>query len=107
MIFKKIDTEFTQFNEESLDDLRETLHKGFTESNGPCGDINKGGDFSFESETVSKRSKGHKSKSSNQKTGKRNRDLHYVIRDLMLALVLCHNVTPTFPKEEDPNYKEF
>ena len=25
----------------------------------------------------------------------------------MLALVLCHNVTPTYPKEDDPSYKEY
>ena len=25
----------------------------------------------------------------------------------MLALVLCHNVTPTYPNEDDPTYKEY
>ena len=26
---------------------------------------------------------------------------------MMLALTLCHNVTPTYPDDKDPSYKEY
>ena len=29
--------------------------------------------------------------------------VHYVVRDLMLSLSLCHNVTPVYPDEDDPD----
>ena len=35
------------------------------------------------------------------------RDQHYVVRDLILALSLCHNVTPVYPDADDPEKKEF
>ena len=37
------------------------------------------------------------------KGGKLNRrDQGYVLRDLITALALCHNVTPVYPNENDP-----
>ena len=38
---------------------------------------------------------------------KYGRDQHFVVRDLILALSLCHNVTPVYPDEADPDKKEF
>lgn len=35
------------------------------------------------------------------------RDQHFIIRDLILALSLCHNVTPTYPDEMNKEYKEY
>lgn len=35
------------------------------------------------------------------------RDLSCVVRDLVLALALCHNVTPTFPDQNDKNNVEY
>ena len=35
------------------------------------------------------------------------RDQHFVVRDLILSLSLCHNVTPVYPDENDPSVKEF
>jgi len=29
------------------------------------------------------------------------------VRDLILSLSLCHNVTPVYPDEDDPQKKEF
>jgi phospholipid-translocating ATPase len=29
------------------------------------------------------------------------------VRDLILALSLCHNVTPTYPDADNPSYKEY
>lgn len=45
-----------------------------------------------------------------QHTGKkkfRKREQKYVVRDMILALCLCHNVTPVYPDENDPTKKEF
>jgi len=39
--------------------------------------------------------------------GFRKRDQRYVVRDLILALCLCHNVTPVYPDENDKTKKEF
>ena len=38
---------------------------------------------------------------------KRRRDQNFVVRDLITALALCHNVTPVYPDENDPTLKEF
>jgi hypothetical protein len=45
-------------------------------------------------------------KKGNKKGGMR-RDLNCVVRDLVLALALCHNVTPTFPDENDKKNVEY
>jgi len=37
----------------------------------------------------------------------RKREQHYVVRDLILALCLCHNVTPVYPDATQPTKKEF
>ena len=42
-----------------------------------------------------------------RRRGRYRRDQHYVVRDLILALSLCHNVTPVYPNADDPNEKEF
>lgn len=34
------------------------------------------------------------------------REQHFIVRDLILALSLCHNVTPVFPDAKDRSYKE-
>lgn len=38
---------------------------------------------------------------------KKRREQHFIVRDLILALALCHNVTPVYPDEQDPGKKEF
>jgi phospholipid-translocating ATPase len=35
------------------------------------------------------------------------RDTTFIVRDLVTALAICHNVTPVYPSDEDPEYKEF
>jgi phospholipid-translocating ATPase len=37
---------------------------------------------------------------------KRRREQHLIIKDIILALSLCHNVTPTYPDEARPDHKE-
>jgi hypothetical protein len=38
---------------------------------------------------------------------KKRREQHFIVRDLILALALCHNVTPVFPDENEPLKKEY
>ena len=95
--------------------MTDLLRNSFIESNGPLGDINNGKDLSMDlpihelghhSDKKKKRHQ-HKISGNNAPKAAKARDLHYIIRDLMLALVLCHNVTPTYPNEDDPTYKEY
>ena len=48
-----------------------------------------------------------KTKRKGRGRGGYGRDQHYVVRDLILALSLCHNVTPVYPDADDPEKKEF
>lgn len=41
-----------------------------------------------------------------RKGGKR-REQHYMVRDMISCLALCHNVTPTYPDPNDPTIREF
>jgi hypothetical protein len=42
-----------------------------------------------------------------KKKGGLRRDLSCVIRDLITALALCHNVTPTYPDEKNKDLVEY
>lgn len=35
------------------------------------------------------------------------RDSSYIVRDMITALAVCHNVTPVYPNAEDPEYREY
>ena len=35
------------------------------------------------------------------------RDSSFIVRDLITALALCHNVTPVYPDMNNPDYREF
>ena len=45
----------------------------------------------------------------NKGTRKNNkrREQHYMVRDLITCLALCHNVTPTYPDPNDQSIREF
>jgi len=42
-----------------------------------------------------------------KKIRNKRREEHYVVRDLMLAISLCHNVTPVYPDNKTTQKKEF
>ena len=43
-----------------------------------------------------------------KKKGRKNRrEQHYMVRDLITCLALCHNVTPTYPDPENPTVRDF
>ena len=46
-------------------------------------------------------------KSAQKKVRGGRREQHYIVRDLFLALSLCHNVTPVYPNADDPTEKDF
>lgn len=37
----------------------------------------------------------------------KRREQHYMVRDLITCLALCHNVTPTYPDPNDPTQRDF
>ena len=45
-----------------------------------------------------------------EKRGRKNqkrREQHYMVRDLVTCLALCHNVTPTYPDPSDPTKRDY
>ena len=97
MIFKKIAMEFALFDEETQGELQTMLQESCAESQGPYGDVQTN-----DQETIN---------TGIQADGKKKRfkkrEQKYVVRDMILALCLCHNVTPVFPDANDPTKKEF
>ena len=39
--------------------------------------------------------------------GNKRREQHYMVRDLVTCLALCHNVTPTYPDPNDSSIRDF
>ena len=50
--------------------------------------------------------KKEETKKTQRKTKKQNREQHFIVRDLILALSLCHNVTPVFNVKDGETTKE-
>jgi len=92
MIFKEIAMEYARFTEEEIDELRNLLNDAHKEALGPLSD------FDIDGHLV------QNNLSSNNKRTKK-REQHNVVKDLMLALNLCHNVTPVYPNSDDPTEK--
>jgi phospholipid-translocating ATPase len=126
MIFKKIAMEHAQFTEETIADLKEMLIKSCRASSGPCGDVDAAnhqegqqifpqinavaGHLKMKQKKLKKAAAPPmqpQAQISSEKGRKKRKDQHFIIRDLILALSLCHNVTPVYPDEADPLKKEF
>jgi phospholipid-translocating ATPase len=75
------------------------LDENCQKHNGPMGDY----EIASSAIPMSARNNNGKVKS---KKGNR-REQHYVVRDLVTCLALCHNVTPTYPDRDDPTVREF
>ena len=106
MIFKKLNMEYASFDLENLPDLRKMLNDNCQERRdcGPMADVVERfgggeGESSF-------RSSVNAEKKTRKKGGMR-REQNCVVRDFVTALALCHNVTPTFPDENDKTTVEF
>mmetsp|Transcript_10724 Transcript_10724/g.13382 ORF Transcript_10724/g.13382 Transcript_10724/m.13382 type:complete len:224 (-) Transcript_10724:1766-2437(-) len=104
MIFKKISMEFAQYGEDDLDDMKKQLLESCRHGQGPYGEVrhmNSTGDDDEDSIQVAPRKRKGRGR------GGFGREHHFVVRDLILALSLCHNVTPVYPDADDPTKKEF
>jgi len=101
MIFKRLSTEYAQFTEDSITDIKDLLEQGCREGNGPSIELAQNIKFNQSPATSHNPNMG-----SAQGPKKKRREQHLIIKDLILALSLCHNVTPTFPRPEDPEHKE-
>lgn len=103
MIFKKISMEFAQYGEEDIDDMKKQLLESTRYSQGPYGEIRNKNEEHEESGDVMMPS----SRRRGRRLGGFGREQHFVVRDLILALSLCHNVTPVYPDADDQTKKEF
>jgi len=104
MIFKKLNMEFAAFETDSMPDLKAMLVDNCSQRSdaGPMADLVGKTDEMVTDRAVSA-AKGGKGK----KKGGLRRDQSCVVRDLVTALALCHNVTPTFPNPEKPKLVEY
>jgi len=98
MVFKKLALEFSVFGEEDLQDMEDILTASCSESQGPMGDMTLMEQGILSSEEHVKKQKTMR---------KKRREEHYVMRDLVLALSLCNNVTPVYPDSNNAHKKEF
>lgn len=92
--------EFAQFDCDSKEELKNLLIESCNESQGPYGDIEIFNEH--EHKHLAHSPDGAQEQKQEKKRGFKRREQKYVVRDLILALCLCHNVTPVFPDENDP-----
>lgn len=94
----------SKFNvfQDNLPDLKAMLDDNCQKFEGPAGDLAIRSKANQESQNP----KNPLQKSNNNKRGK-SRDQNFIVRDLITALALCHNVTPTYPDPSDPSIRDF
>jgi phospholipid-translocating ATPase len=76
------------------------LDENCQKHNGPMGD------YEIASSAIPMSGRNNNGGKGKSKKGNR-REQHYVVRDLVTCLALCHNVTPTYPDPDDPTVREF
>jgi len=102
MIFKKLATQYAYYNEDTFPELRTLLGTSLDNGHAPCGDVDTSqGEHPVSPEKTLKKKKGH-----HEGKKKMMRAPEFLVRDIFLALALCHNVTPTYPDEFDKSLKE-
>lgn len=108
MIFKKLNLEYAAFDTETLPELRNMLVENCLQRKdaGPMSDL-VGLQSDPSSSPEKKTNFDSEDKPVKRKKGGLRRDQSCVIRDLVTALALCHNVTPTFPNPENKNVVEY
>lgn len=84
MIFKKLSLEQIQFSHEKRGEIAKYLKKNCERGLGPLLDINP----SF----IDSKKKRNETESKRRS----RRDKEYIVRDLITAMVICHNVTPFY-----------
>lgn len=104
MIFKKISMEFAQYGEDDIPEMKSQLETSCKLSKGPYGETSTLQGPVNDNDSIDKLNNSQKPR---RRRGRYGRDQHYVVRDLILSLSLCHNVTPVYPNGDDPDEKEF
>ena len=109
-----------------MEDLKRTLKESCEASSGPVGDLdnsleNTSSHFRINESLYSSSAlapglsinkgraeieAGIKRLTKGKTLKKHVREQHFIVRDLILALSLCHNVTPVFPDPHDKQKKE-
>lgn len=123
MIFKKMSMEWAQFDLDSLGDMKALLDENCRAGIGPMTDIqldpstgesiiiNEGAAVSqraFSTDTNGLADSGAVAAAGvRPRSRKVRREQANVVRDTISALALCHNVTPTYPNENDKSVREF
>lgn len=93
MNFKRLVLEYTQFEEDSISTIVKAISKQCEKYEGPMKDIE---DKYFENKEAPLTIESMKKASSS----KLRRDKESVLRDLMTAVAVCHNVTPLIENGE-------
>jgi len=91
--------EFAQYSEDDKEELVSMLAEVCQKTIGPYGEM-RNADASQDQpvEQVQQRRK-------KRPFGQRSQ--HDIVRDMFLALTLCHNVTPVYPDENDRSVKDY
>ena len=95
MIFKKVAMEYAQFDLDNLIDMKQMLEENCAKHDHPMGDSQ-----------LSSRGQPDSTQQATTRKNKR-REQHYIVRDMITCLALCHNVTPTYPDPNDPTIRDF
>ena len=98
MIFKKLALEYTTFTSDLVGEIEKILENNWRKENSPAKDLFK---TLYENESSMPTSSRETTTLGVQNTIKRKkrRDENYVIRDMVTALAVCHNVTPVVNNE--------
>ena len=88
MIFKKISFEFGCYDSEKIEHLKRIITKQSKKHKGPLADVE------------TRLNQDPNSRDLSRKIHKIKREKDSIIRDLVTALVVCHNVTPVFDNGE-------
>jgi len=97
MVFKKLSTEYAQFDLDSIGEVKSMVKTVCEQYAGPMPDL-----------VLNKINQQSNIEGSTRKTRKNvMREQNIVICDTVRALALCHNVTPTFPDENDKKEVEY
>mmetsp|Transcript_11257 Transcript_11257/g.17053 ORF Transcript_11257/g.17053 Transcript_11257/m.17053 type:complete len:199 (-) Transcript_11257:1451-2047(-) len=112
MIFKKLNMECAAFSLDNLPDLRQMLTENCEQKRdaGPMSDVF--GSMGTAPEGSTPGTDGFSMTDSRQRSNTKKkkgsrRDQSCVIRDLVTALAVCHNVTPTFPNPDNKKIVEY
>ena len=114
MIFKKLNMEYAAFDLDTITDLKSMLKNNceVNRGSGPMADLfqRKGGNAGDDlgnNLDIKAPAPVPNTPAKKMKKGGLRRDLSFLVRDLITALALCHNVTPTYPDENDKTLVEY